>query len=224
MVNVSRRKILICGLVFVDFVVVGAIAANLAVASAAKNKTYSDTGQIPHRRVGLVLGCPERLSDGRFNLFFEARVRAAAELYRQGKVDYLLASGDKSTPDDDEPADLKRELVSQGVPGEKIYLDYAGFSTLDSVFRAEDLFDRSEITVISQEFQNQRAIFIASHTGLDAIGFNADDVFSVRNVLRESLARVKAGLDVYVFRKRRRPLGQTQYFAPKTKVDYARAS
>jgi SanA protein len=146
-----------------------------------------------------VLGCPERLSDGRLNLFFEARVRAAAELYRQGKIDILLASGDKSTPADDEPADLKRELVNQGVPGEKIHLDYAGFSTLDSVFRAKELFGGNEITIISQEFQNQRAIFIANHTGLDAIGFNADDVFSVRNVLRESLARVKAGLDVYVF-------------------------
>ena len=209
MVNVSRRNVLIFGFVVVDFVVAGAFAANFAIASAARNKTYSDIGQIPHRRVGLVLGCPERLSDGRFNLFFQARVRAAAELYRQGKVDYLLASGDKSNPDDDEPADLKRELVSQGVPGEKIYLDYAGFSTLDSVFRAKDLFDRNQITVISQEFQNQRAIFFANHTGLDAIGFNADDVFTVRNVLRESLARVKAGLDVYVFRKRWRPLRES---------------
>jgi SanA protein len=216
MVNVSRRSVLIFGLVVVDFVVAGAFVANFAISSAAKNKTYSDIGRIPHRRVGLVLGCPERLSDGRFNLFFQARVRAAAELYRQGKVDYLLASGDKSTPDDDEPGDLKRELVSQGVPGEKIYLDYAGFSTLDSVFRTRDLFDRNEITIISQEFQNQRAIFIANHTGVDAIGFNADDVFSVRNVLRESLARVKAWLDVYVFRKRWRPLGQTALLRPLT--------
>lgn len=216
MVHVSRRNVLIFGLVVADFVIAGAFAANLAINRAAKNKTYSDIGRIPHRRVGLVLGCPERLSDGRFNLFFQARVRAAAELYRQGKVDYLLASGDKSTPGDDEPADLKRELVRQGVPGEKIYLDYAGFSTLDSVFRAKDLFDGNEITIISQEFQNQRAIFIANHAGLDAIGFNADDVFSVRNVLRESLARVKAGLDVYVFRKRWRPLGQTALLRPLT--------
>lgn len=216
MLNVSRRNVLIFGLLVVDFVVAVAFAANFAIASAAKNKTYSNIGRIPHRRVGLVLGCPEHLSDGRLNLFFQARVRAAADLYRQGKVDYLLASGDKSTPNDDEPADLKRELVSRGVPGEKIYLDYAGFSTLDSVFRAKDLLGRNEITIISQEFQNQRAIFIASHTGLDAIGFNADDVFSVRNVLRESLARVKAALDVYVFRKRGRPPGQAALLRPRT--------
>ena len=162
-----------------------------------------------------MLGCPQRLPDGRYNLFFEARVRAAADLYRQGKVDYLLASGDKSTPDDDEPADLKRDLMSQGVPGGKIYLDYAGFTTLDSVFRAKELFGGDEITIISQEFQNQRAIFIANHTGLDAIGFNADDVFTVKNVVRESLARVKAGLDIYVFRKRWRPLGQAALLGPE---------
>jgi SanA protein len=214
MLNVSRRKILMLAFVAVDLVIAGAFAANFAISSAARNKTYSDIERIPHRRVGMVLGCPEHLSDGQFNLFFEARVRAAAELYRQGKVDNLLASGDNTNPGDDEPADLKRELVSQGVPAEKIYLDYAGFSTLDSVFRAEDLFDGNQITIISQEFQNQRAIFIANHTGLDAIGFNADDVFSVRNVVRESLARVKAGLDVYVFRKRRRPPGETALLRP----------
>jgi SanA protein len=209
MVNIRRRKLIGFGLVVVDIVVAGAFAANLVIARAAKGKTYSDIGLIPHRRAGLVLGCPKRVSDGRPNLFFLARVEAAAELYRQGKVDYLLASGDKSIPDDDEPADLKSALISRGVPAEKIFMDYAGFRTLDSVVRAKEVFGQTEITIISQEFQNQRAIFIANHSRLDAIGFNAPEVFSPRTVVRESLARVKALLDVYLLRVQPRFPGQT---------------
>jgi SanA protein len=193
---VSIRRWKLIGLVIVDIVSAGALVAHLVVAGAARGKTYSDVGLIPHRRVGLVLGCPQRVSDGQLNLFFLARVKAAAELYRQGKVDYLLASGDHSTPGDDEPADLKSALISEGVPAEKIYVDYAGFRTLDSVVRARDVFGQTAITIVSQEFQNQRAVFIANHSRLDAIGFNAPEVFSGRTALRESLARVKAVLDV----------------------------
>ncbi|PYK92351.1 MAG: protein SanA [Verrucomicrobia bacterium] len=198
MVNIRGRKLINFGLVAVDIVVAGAFAANIVITHAAKGKTYSDVTLIPHQRVGLVLGSPKRVADGRLNLFFLGRVKAAAELYRQGKVDYLLASGDNG-PGDDEPADLKSGLISQGVPAEKVYLDYAGFRTLDSVVRAKEVFGQTQITIISQEFQNQRAIFIANHSRLDAIGFNAPDVFSGRTVIRESLARVKAVLDVYLF-------------------------
>lgn len=208
MVNIRRRKVLF-GLVAMDILIAGAFAANIVIARAAKGKTYSDVALIPHRRVGLVLGCPKRVSDGQLNLFFLARVKAAAELYERGKVDYLLASGDNSIPDDNEPADLKNALISQGVPAEKIYMDYAGFRTLDSVVRAKKVFGQTEITIISQEFQDQRAIFIANHSKVDAIGFNAPEVFSGTTLVRESLARMKAVLDVYLFRTRPRFMGQT---------------
>lgn len=214
--KISRPKLKTLSLLAVDFIVGAAFAANLVVVSAARNRTYSDVGRIPHRSLGLVLGCPIRVSDGRLNLFFLARVRAAAELYRQGKVDYLVATGDENTPEDDEPAELRSRLITEGVPIEKIFMDYAGFSTLDSVIRAKELFGQSRITIISQEFQNQRAIFIATHSGLDAIGFNAADVFSVRNVVRESLARVRAMVDVYLFRTRRRDSVQTTVRQPLT--------
>ncbi len=208
MASIDRYKLIEFSLMAVFIVAAGTFAANTVVTVAAKGKTYSDVRMIPHRRVGLVLGCPKRVWDGRLNLFFLARAQAAAELYQQGKVDYLLVSGDNGTPSDDEPADLKAALSSRGVPGEKIYLDYAGFRTLDSVIRAKEVFGQTEITIISQEFQDQRAIFIANHSGLDAIGFNAPEVLSGRILVRESLARVKAVLDVYLFRMRPRFVGQ----------------
>lgn len=198
---------------------IGILVANHTIRLAARGKTYSDVHAIPHRTVGLVLGCQRYLGDNRPNLFFQNRVAAAAELYREGKVDYLLVSGDNHTRSYDEPTDMKNALVDQGVPAEKIYLDYAGFRTLDSVVRAKEIFGLTQVTIISQQFHAQRAIFIANRRGLDAIAFNASDVgaydsFGTR--VREHFARVKAVLDIYVLRKQPHFLGEKVAIGPET--------
>jgi SanA protein len=207
MANTRGRKLLLVLLLAADVVVAGVFAANILIIHAAKGKTYSDVRQIPRRRVGLVLGCPQRVSDGQLNLFFLARVTAAAELFRQGKVDYLLASGDGAANGDDDADDLKSALINQGVPADKIYVDDAGFRTLDSIVRAKAVYGLAKVTVVSQQFQGERAIFIAGHWKLDAIGFNAPEVNSFQTDLREQLARVKAILDIYLLRTQPRLLG-----------------
>jgi SanA protein len=193
------------------------LAALLAIAVAARTihreargRTYGNLASVPHRRVGLVLGCSKQLSYGRRNLFFETRIRAAAELFRAGKVDYLIVSGDNHAREYDESSDMKDSLIRQGVPAARIYCDYAGFRTLDSVVRAREVFGQTEITIISQEFHNRRAIFIARHRGVDAIGFNAPEVDaynSFRTRCREQAARVGTLLDVLVLRTQPRFLG-----------------
>ena len=205
----------------------GILVANRTVRSAARGRTYSDVHAIPHRTVGLVLGCQKHLADNRPNLFFRNRVAAAAELYREGKVDYLLLSGDNHIRGYDEPTDLKNALIDEGVPADKIYLDYAGFRTLDSVVRAKEVFGLAQITIISQKFHAQRAVFIASHRGLDAIAFNAPDVdaydsFGTR--VREHFARVKAVLDIYVLRKQPHFLGEKVAIGPETPASTRRVA
>ncbi len=209
--NPMKRRLFKLVLAAGAFTVIAVFIANLVIVRSSKGKTYSDVQAIPHRRVGLVLGCQEYLPDRRPNLFFQNRVAAAASLYQQRKVDYLLVSGDNHTLGYDEPADLKNALIAQGIPAGRIYADYAGFRTLDSVVRAKEVFGQTEITVVSQEFHNQRAIFIANHRGLDAIGFNAPEVDAYNSFgtrMREHLARVKAVLDIYVFRKQPHFLGE----------------
>jgi SanA protein len=96
---------------------------------------------------------------------------------------------------------MKNVLIQLGVPQEVIYLDYAGFRTLDSVVRCKEVFDQDDIIVVSQEFHNQRAVFISQAKGVKAIGYNAKDVAFARGYLvlvREKLARVKAVLDLIV--------------------------
>jgi SanA protein len=155
--------------------------------------------QIPHKRVGVVLGTSEKVRSGRPNLFFEHRMKAAVELYRSGKVDRLLLSGDNRTIHYNEPWAMRKALIAAGVDSTHITLDYAGFRTLDSVVRAREVFGQQSFTVISQRFHNERAVYIARRKGIDAIGYNARDVDAYsgfRTRLREKLARVKVFLDL----------------------------
>ena len=187
------------------------IYATIEIKLATKGRTFYDVKSIPYRRVGLLLGCSKTLSDGRKNLFFQNRVNAAINLFRVGKVEYLIVSGDNSKKNYDEATDMKDSLIMAGIPANHIYCDFAGFRTLDSVVRARDVFCQNQVTIISQEFHNQRAIFIATHHGIDAIGFNADGVDaynSFKTKCREQLARVKTLLDVYVLRTPPKFLGQ----------------
>ena len=72
--------------------------------------------------------------------------------------------------------EMKKALMQKGVPEKSIYLDYAGFRTLDSVVRAKEVFGQTRLTIISQRFHNERAIYLAEKNGITAIGFNAKDV------------------------------------------------
>ncbi|WP_225034906.1 vancomycin high temperature exclusion protein [Winogradskyella sp. SM1960] len=160
----------------------------------AKGLTYDAIDKIPKNNVGLVLGASKHASNGNINLFYKHRVDAAAALYKAGKIKYILVSGDNSRKDYDEPTDFKNDLIAKGIPTEHIFLDYTGFRTLDSMVRAKEIFGQNAFTVISQRFHNQRAIYIAQHYDIDAIAFNAKDVY--KTPPREYLARTKARLDL----------------------------
>lgn len=181
--------------------IIGVWLSDLRVNAVSKNKTYNDLNAIPHNKVGLVLGTSKYVSKGGINLYYKYRINATVELYQSGKIDYILVSGDNSTRTYDEPTTFKNDLIKAGIPSNKIYLDYAGFRTLDSVVRSQTIFGQESITIISQKFHNERAICIAQHFGLSAVGYNAKDVsgkFSLKVQIREKLARVKLFIDFFV--------------------------
>ncbi|MEM9849663.1 MAG: ElyC/SanA/YdcF family protein, partial [Bacteroidota bacterium] len=116
---------------------IGIFLADILTQLSTKDRVYTATAAIPHRKVGLLLGTSKRIADGRRNLFYFYRLEAAVELFKAGKIDVILASGDNSTKYYDEPSDMKADLVKKGIPANRIYLDYAGFRTLDSVVRSK---------------------------------------------------------------------------------------
>jgi SanA protein len=175
--------------------------SNYWINSNTKTQLYTDVNEIPFRKVGLVLGASKKTIRGTNNFYFSYRILAAYELFKAHKVQYLLVSGDNHIKEYDEPSDMREALIALGVPDSCIVLDYAGFRTLDSVVRCNEVFGGDSITIISQEFHNQRALFIANKNNVQAIGFNAKDVnqnYSFKTRLREYFARVKCVLDIYV--------------------------
>lgn len=187
------------------------IICNYWIVSSTKQQIYSSTKSIPERKVGLVLGASKLSKRGTANMYFTFRMQAAYELFITKKVKYLLLSGDNHVKGYDEPSDMREALLKLGVPDSCIVLDYAGFRTLDSVVRCDEVFGEDSITIVSQEFHNQRALFIANKNNINAIAYNANDVYknySFKTRLREYFARVKCVLDIYIFHTSPKFLGE----------------
>lgn len=190
---------IIAAVLLLGFVVAG-IVVNHSVNKETEGRCYSNVDEIPYRRVGLLLGTARVTRQGYENPYFYYRTGACAELYHAGKIHRILISGDNSRKDYNEPFDMMNELVSLGVPTDSITLDYAGFRTYDSMVRAKEVFGQDSVTIISQDWHNERAIYIANRVDVDAIAFNACDV-SIRSVtlklkVREWLARTKMAIDL----------------------------
>ncbi len=177
----------------------------------SRNRIYGSVNEIPHNKVGLLLGTSKYLSKGVINLYYQYRIDAAVELFNAGKIDFILISGDNGQIEYNEPKTIRDDLIKRGIPDTKIFLDYAGFRTWDSIIRAKKVFGETHFTIISQEFQNQRGIFIGLRNKMDLIGFNAKDVsknYGFKTRVREVFARVKLILDILV-NKQPRYLGDT---------------
>jgi len=137
--------------------------------------------------------------EGGINPYYAHRIDATIALYKAGKIEFVLVSGDNGTIYYNEPTTIKKDLVEGGIPTDKIFLDYAGFRTLDSMVRAKFIFGLDSVTVISQQFHNERAIYIAEKKGLKAIGFNARGISGKQGTkvqFREYFARVKVFIDL----------------------------
>jgi SanA protein len=199
------------GLLTIFFVFV--VVCNVWIVSSTQEKVFSDLSKLPNHRVALVLGTSHKSVGGGPNPFFEFRIKIAGELYRLGKIDHFILSGDNSTPFYNEPIEMKKALIKEGVPPSAITLDYAGLRTLDSVVRSKEIFGQDKITIITQSFHSYRALFISDFYHIDAVAMVAEDpeldrTFKVR--LREYLARTKAVLDLYIFNTAPRHLGEKE--------------
>lgn len=196
-------------LLILSFILI--IISNKWIINSTKQQLYSSVNDIPYRKVGLVLGASKNTTRGTSNLYFKFRMEAAYQLYKEHKVSYLLLSGDNHIKGYDEPSDMREALIELGVPDSCIVLDYAGFRTLDSVVRCDEVFGEDSITIVSQEFHNQRAVFIANKNNINAIAFNAQEVnknYSFKTRLREYFARVKCVLDIYILHTSPKFLGE----------------
>ncbi len=212
-----RRQIFLLSLLITGLLVTATLTLpSWWISRMARARCFAEVDAIPHRKVGVVLGTSKYVAVGRENHHYRNRIEAAGRLFKAGRVEYLLVSGDYSK-NYDEPGTMRDDLVRLGVPADRIYLDRSGVRTLDSVVRAGEIYGQREFTVISQRFHNERAIFIGSRRGLDVVGFDAPDVgfvHGLRASIRERFARLIAVLDVTVLHRRPRNLGAPVAIGP----------
>jgi SanA protein len=203
------KKIIILFILTSFFAVIFYLFCNLLVINSSKQQIYFNDADIPKKQIALVLGA-RVYQNGSLSDIMSDRAITAINIYKEGKVDRILISGDHGKTTYDEVNAIKKYMLNNGVAEEDLFLDHAGFDTYDSVYRAKEIFQVESMTIITQEFHLYRAIYIANELQIDAIGLAADlrtyrsNVF---NQVRESAARVKAVFDV-VLKAKPKYLGQ----------------
>jgi SanA protein len=188
---VAKTVVAAFGLLFV--IVAG---ANAYILLSTMGERTDQIDEVPNAQVALVLGA-EVKEDGTMSAMLEDRVTRAAELWRAGKVERILVSGDHGQWVYDEPDTMRKALQEQGVPGKVIFEDHAGFDTWASMVRAVKVFGVEDAVIVTQGFHMGRALFLADQAGLDATGFTSDlrgygPEKTIKLGVREVLSRVKA--------------------------------
>lgn len=185
-----RRFLVLCLLaVAVPFLINGWVVASTAsrILSAEEAAALADVDCI------LVLGCSVR-ADGSPSAMLAERLQTGVALYEAGAAPKLLMSGDNGTVQYNEVAAMSRYALDKGVPAHDIFLDYAGFSTYESAYRASAIFQAKKIIIVTQKYHLYRALYIAKAMGLEAYGVSCDTrtyAGQFNREVREILARNK---------------------------------
>ncbi len=202
-----QKKIII----FIIICILMAVLPLLIIFLKTHNKIYTRT-EAPEKPVAIVFGAAV------FGKYTPSdvtadRVQTAVDLYKDGKVEKILMSGDNSLVNYNEPIVMKNYAVELGVPEEDIYLDYAGFRTYDTCARAKKIFGVDSALLVSQKFHLPRCIFICESFGIDSAGVIADKhiyLYWLRQNVREVLGKIVTVYEVYVFPHNPKFLGKEE--------------
>jgi vancomycin permeability regulator SanA len=184
------------------------VVTNQVVLRSANDRRHVSVDDIPEREVAIVFGAG--LFDGHPSPALADRLDGAIALYRAGRVDHLLMSGDNSRPDYDEVTAMRDYVIDRQVPSEDVTRDYAGFDTYDTCYRAREVFGVDGAVLVTQDYHLSRALYTCDQLGLDVVGlavpdwnFRSDALGyeyssrdQIRYTLREWLARSKAFVDI----------------------------
>ena len=141
----------------------------------------------------IVLGC-QVFSNGRTSLMLGDRLDRGIELYQKGLSGKILMSGDHGRAEYDEVNTMKNVAVAAGVPSEDVFMDHAGFSTYETMYRAKEIFQAEKVIIVTQKYHLYRAVYIAEQLGMEAYGVAAEDISYAGQMyreVREVLARIK---------------------------------
>lgn len=199
-VRLKRIGLGVLALAAVCLVAVFAIDAHVRSSAESRIVTADETARLDGIDCIVVLGCGVR-PDGQPSDMLADRITQGVALYEKGASPKLLMSGDHGRSDYDEVNTMRNVAVEAGVPADDVFMDHAGFSTYESMYRARDVFGAKRIVIVSQRYHLYRALYVAERLGLDAYGVSADlrpYAGQETREVREILARVKDFLTAIV--------------------------
>jgi SanA protein len=171
------------------------VASNAYIVLSTRGEATSDISKLPHAQTAIVPGAQVN-PDGTMSSMLADRVHRTVELWRAGKVDRILVSGDHSQWRYDEPDTMREALLRAGVPGRVIFTDHAGFNTRATMVRARRVFEVQSAIVVTQGFHMDRSLYLAKEAGIPVHGLTSDlhgyGQKKLQSDVREIFARVKA--------------------------------
>ena len=173
------------------------IGSRVYINYSVQNNIYSDVNQVPKCQIAIVLG-NQALPGGVPSPKLASRCDKAIELYKAGRVDKLLMSGDGRALSNNEPETMRKYAISKGVPSEAVICDPFGMRTYDSVYRAKYVYGYESMTVVTHAYHVPRTLFLAKAVGANACAISADLPGEARDQVRECMACLSALLDVYI--------------------------
>ena len=193
------------GVVVVIMVLLFLVVSYVTIEIYASSRVFKQIEKVPSNEFCLVLGTSPTRKDGQPNRYFVRRMNAVVELYIAEKVSKIMLSGDKHR-DYDEPYAMQKALEERNISKEVCILDGEGYDTIDSIIHAKNLLNTKSITIVSQDFHCERAVFLAGCLGVKAIAFAAEDVvpfWKSKTKFREIFARMKAFLDIFMIKAKK---------------------
>ena len=188
------KKVLMYGIIFIAIILIIILIINLYVRISTNKKIIKENEYSKLSDVDCIIILGAGIWGDKPRPMLEDRLQEGIKLYQNNVSDKIIMSGDHGREEYDEVNIMKKYAIENGVPSENIFMDHAGFSTYESIYRAKDIFKAKKVVIVTQKYHLYRALYIANQLGLEAYGVGADPrqyVGATYRELREIIARNK---------------------------------
>ena len=188
------KKVLKYGIIVIVVIAIIILGINIYVRLSTKNQIIEEDKYSNLSDIDCIIILGAGIWGDKPSPMLEDRLLEGIKLYQNGVSDKIIMSGDHGRKEYDEVNIMKEYAIEKGIPSENIFMDHAGFSTYESIYRAKDIFQAKKVVIVTQKYHLYRALYIANKLGLEAYGVGADPrqyVGAFNREVREILARDK---------------------------------
>ena len=188
------KKVIKVGIIIIIIIVLIILLINFYVKNSTKNQIIEKDDYSTLKNIDCIIILGAGIWGDKPSPMLEDRLKEGILLYNNEVSDKIIMSGDHGREEYDEVNNMKKYAIENGIPSENIFMDHAGFSSYESIYRAKEIFNAKKVVIVTQKYHLYRALYIANQLGLEAYGVGADPrqyVGAIYREAREILARNK---------------------------------